>query len=160
MKNNKIWLLLGIYIFISLFLMYIKYEEFKCKSTTDNKQIGLCANNHQLEEYSRLLYMRSKSNYITGGYTLRTYWSYAVLFKDTETDHSNIIEIAEKCLDKDSNCLDVYINEKKLKQEEKLLLYEKYLNNLKNVCDDAISLYTYRKLANELNVKLKFNDNC
>ena len=167
MKNNKIWIFLSIYIFTSLCLMYIKYEEFNykkkiavCDITKDNKQIGICGDDNKLEEYSRLLYLRSKNIYITGGTTLRSYWAYAISFKDTEKDHSIILEIAKKCLDTDYDCLDVYINEKNPSKEEKLLLYDKYLNKLNNVCEDIIKLNSYIKIANELNINLKYKNNC
>ena len=167
MKNKKIWIFLSLYIFIALYLIYMKYEDVKyknflttCNVTTDNKQIGICGDDNRLEEYSRLLYLRSKNIYITGGFTLRMYSAYAVLFKDTEKDHSKILEIATKCLDTDSHCLDIYINEKSPSKEDKLLLYDKYLNKLNNICEDIIKLNSYIKIANELNVNLKYKNNC
>lgn len=167
MKNTKIWISLFIYIYIALYLIYMKYEDVKyknfvitCNVTTDNKQIGICGDDNRLEEYSRLLYLRSKNIYITGGFTLRGYWAYAISFKDTEKDHSKILEIAKKCLDTDSHCLDVYINEKNPSKEEELLLYEQYLSKLNNVCEDIIELNSYIKIANELNINLKYKNNC
>jgi len=163
MKKKYLFTLFFI-LLMALSYLYIqyRYHNFRqmCEDTKINDQIAICSEDNWLDNHQKLLYLRSKNEYITGHRALVFYWDYSTFYGGTFNDTKKIIEISKKCFSVDPQCLHVYIKLTDPVPKEQFILYEQYLTRLSDICKGYVNFLDYRRLAKELNYPMKFDKKC